>query len=468
MRQGEEHASSLGGARREARVLLTSWWRASPSYPAAFSWRSTRAAALRTLCCAALIWASLAHFTPEPHVDLYPSYLASRLADEGRWDHIYHPALWLYGGVDPVWEARARALGIDTAQGTSFVYHPWYLYALRPLAAHVDYPTFQRLWVWLSKGCIVGVGLCLSLLLGWRTLGAQLLATLLVAHASPTLSGIDVGQNVLPALLFSLAAALAWRSRAPLWLGGLFAAAAWCCKPWCALLPLLCFALRGLRAGAATALGLALLMLALPPLLLPAALMRDYAALNLALTRVTIDGWNNLSLLSLLERSARPDWSLHLLEWIPSDASSALRASALGLAAALGASGVLVWWRRRPDPASTTVAWLAFMLLPLGVCWTHYFLFVLPLALAVGFAPSAPPALRAAALVLLVLVTGMAVWYDVPRAQLLAYRAAPPRYPWFQALPLALSAAVALACLWFAPCARRASGAPPTTAETPG
>jgi hypothetical protein len=426
----------------------------TPSRPACEdnSWlRSVGQAALRTLCCAAIVLASLLHFQPEPHVDLYPSYVAARLANEGRWEHIYHPSAWLHGGVDPEWDRRALAFGVDPEPGTAFVYHPWYLSALRPVVARVDYASFQALSVWLNKASIVFVGLGLGLLLRWRTLAGQLLATLLVAQASPTLSGIDLGQNVLPALAFSLAAALAWRGRAPLWLGGLFAALAWTCKPWCAMLVPLCFLLRGPRAGVLTSVGLAGAMIALPELVMPRALMRDYAALNVALTRVSVAGWNNLSVLSIFERSAQPDWSQHLMEWIPRQPSLALRCAALGVSAAVLALGAFLWWRTRPGPTCTAAAWLAFMLMPLGICWTHYFLFALPLACLTGLSDKSPLGLRAAGLALLTLVFAMATVYDVPRAELSSYFLQPLGFPWFRALPMALLAGLLAAALWLSP-----------------
>jgi hypothetical protein len=420
--------------------------------------RGARQLALRTLACAAVVFGLLASRRFHPHVDLYPSYVAARLANEGAWDRIYHPSAWLHGGVDPAWDQAARSYGVDPGQGTAFVYHPWYLSALRPIAARLDYPGFQRLSLWINGASLVLVGLALAALLRWPGLAGQLLATLVVALASPTPSGIDLGQNVLPALACSLAAVLAWRDGAPLWLGLLAAALAWMCKPWCALLLPLCFLLRGARAGAISAAALGGLMIALPELLMPRVLMRDYAALNQALLRTSVPGWNNLSVLSILERATQPDWSLHLLEWIPRRPSPALATAALGVSAALLVLALWICWRRRPAASWVAAGWLALMLVPLGICWTHYFLFALPLACLAGSARVSPPALRAAALALLALVMTMATLFDVDGVDLASYAAQPLGFPWLYALPMLLLASVALGALWLAPRADRGAG----------
>jgi Glycosyltransferase family 87 len=398
-----------------------------------------------------IVGALLAGFRPNPHIDLYPTYVAARLANEGAWDRIYHASAWLHGGVDPAWDASARAYGVDPEQGTAFVYHPWYLSLARPLAARLDYPGFQQLSVWINGASVVLVGLGMALLLGWRGFSGQLLATLVVALASPTPSGIDLGQNVLPALACSLGAALAWRERAPLWLGVLAAALAWTCKPWCALLLPLCFLLRGARAGLLSGAALAGLMVVLPELVMPRVLMRDYAALNLSLMRSSVPGWNNLSLLSTFERATQPDWSLHLLEWIPREPSATLRAAAFGVSAAVFGSALWIRWRRRPAATWTAAAWLALMLMPLGICWTHYFLFALPLACLAASSGHSSPALRGAALALLAMVLAMATLFDVLRDELAGYALRPLGFPWLYSVPMLLLAGVALGALWCAP-----------------
>ena len=79
---------------------------------------AARPAAIHSLLCAAIAFGMLAYYKPLPHVDLYPTYVAARLANEGRWGHIYHASIWLHGSVDPEWDARANELMHAVTVGT--------------------------------------------------------------------------------------------------------------------------------------------------------------------------------------------------------------------------------------------------------------------------------------------------------------------------------------------------------------
>jgi len=231
--------------------------------------RNVSKTAVQYLCCAALVLLSLQHLRPSAHVDLYPTYIAARLANESRWDLVYVPSLSWFHGAALEWKAIARSFGIQSVAATSFVYHPWYLWAARPLVALVSYDEFRALSVIANEVCIVLVGLGVVRLLRIASLPLQALICLVVAHASPTQNALELGQNTLAALAFSLAAALAWQSRRFALIGAAFAALAWACKPWCSALLVLCPLLRGWRAGALVSLGLAVAMMALPALMLP-------------------------------------------------------------------------------------------------------------------------------------------------------------------------------------------------------
>lgn len=414
----------------------------------AIPWRVLRSVALRTLCCAIAL-AAVTRARAKPHVDLYPSYVAAHLANEGEWGHIYHEIIWLDDGSDPEWDRRATELVHAPLAGTSFVYHPWYLSALRPLVAHVDYPTFQSLWLWINRTCVVLASLALALLLGWETLIGQVFLTLLVGCASVTQSSIYLGQNGLPALTLAVAAALSWQSGAPLLLGGVLAGLAWVCKPWCATLLGLCFLLRGIRAGVLTSAGLAAIMLVLPELGLPGVLMRDYHAMNASLTKVFVWGQNNHSILSIIERATSPDWSKHLHDWHPMTPSALHRGAAFGVSVFILATGGIVWWRRRPGSDWTIVAWLAFMIVPLGITWDHYFIFALPLAVLATFSPRSPRGLRALGFALTLLLAASFPLYDVSKAQVDFYRQHPAGAPWLRTIPMLLLSVSLLAALRF-------------------
>jgi hypothetical protein len=413
-------------------------------------------AAVRVACCALLVFAVLERVVPQTHIDLYPSYVAGHLANEGQWDRIYHRSIWIYGLADLAWDLRVIQLTHHKPQGTSFVYHPWYLEFLRPIVANVSYPTFQAWWVILNKLCIVGVSLGIAALLGISGWPGQALISLAVGVASPTVDSIDHGQNVLLALVFSLAAAAAWRSRrTPLWVGGLFLALAWTCKPWCASLLGLCFVLRGLRAGALTALATGFVMVALPKLVLPAALMRDYEEMTLAMTSVSVSGHNNISLLASFERFFSSDWPRHMGEWFPRVADVQLRAAALGSTGALFCIGALLWWIRKPPQRYTVTTYLAFCLVPIGICWTHYFVFALPLAMLCSFDAKSPYLLRALGIVLLAVLLNLVNLVSIPPLEVQFYLVKRAPEPTWQALPIALIMITCLSALALSPSGRR-------------
>lgn len=438
---------------RTARTELQAAWRHAPRYESGLSWAATRRALLGCVCAAILLFAVFATSRTRGHVDLYPSYVAAHLANEGHWDHIYHSSVWLAQQSDPLWTKRSLQLvAPEPVQGTSFVYHPWYLQALRPLVSSVPYATFQASWTSVNRLCIVAIGLGVALLVGLARWREQALLTILIGSASVTSYSIQVGQNGLAALAFALAAILAWRSRTPLWLGGALAACAWTCKPWCASLVLLCFVLRGLRAGTLTALALTFVMVVLPELVMPRVLMRDYHTLNLALSVVSVPAINNISLLSVLERLDDPDWSQHLYEWIPHAAEPAARTLALSLTAMLFLGGLWLWWRRRPALSYTCAAYLAFMLLPLGICWIHYFIFALPLACICTFGDHSPRVLRAVGLALLALLCGLMDYVEVSSDALWIRLFTSSVYPWQSGAPIVLVAVTCFAALALAPC----------------
>jgi len=179
-------------------------------------------------------------------------------------------------------------------------------------------------------------------------------------------------------------------------------------------------------------------------------LIHNYVAVNLELAGLSVSGWNNLSLLSIIERSTNPDWSRHLLDWFPARPSLNLRIAAMTTAATVLAAAGWLWHRRRPEPSWTAAAWLALMPIPLGVCWTHYFLFALPLGFLAITSSTCPAPLRIAAGWLVSLVFVMMPLYAATPQDVARYAVEPLGFPWLHALPMALMAGVALASLRFA------------------
>jgi hypothetical protein len=363
-------------------VTFKAWWRGLAHFelrPLSYQWITFYRFIAGIVLCVALIFTIIKLFRATPNVDIYPTYVAATLANEGLFDHVYHPSIWLIKTVDAVWDKRCRELGIWTA-GTSFIYHPWYLYAVRPIVARVSYVNFQIASQWLNIIFLFIIGYTLNRLLGGRTLLGQLLLTLLLANAPPTSYGMSLGQNILLTLGFALLAVSAWLKGLPFWVGCLWVMMAWICKPWAMLLLPLCLLLRGARTFILTSLISGMIMVVLPEIVLPQSLLQNYHAMQETLTGVSTQGWNNLSLLSLLERSCDHHWVRYLYDWEATFPRLFLRLYSLAVAAAVACASGLAVWRRCPDGRYTAAAFLAFILLPLGICWTHYLIFALPLA----------------------------------------------------------------------------------------
>jgi hypothetical protein len=217
------------------------------------------------------------------------------------------------------------------------------------------------------------------------------------------------------------------------------------------VLLLLCFALRGLRAGMLTTLAVVLALVVAPELLMPSALMRDYREMTLAMTQLSVYGHNNFSVLVTLERLGNPNWSGLVLQWLPRAPALVDRLGALAITGLTALACAWLWWWRRPHASYATAAWLAFLLIPLGICWTHYFVFALPLACVCAFDARSPPVLRAIGVVLLVQLIGLSELSGIPDDRVQAFLGDRPRYPWRQALPIALVLVGVLAALWLAP-----------------
>jgi MFS family permease len=152
-----------------------------------------------------------------------------------------------------------------------------------------------------------------------------------------------------------------------------------------------------------------------------------------------------------LERTKYTDWARHLSEWIPRVAELKLRLTALGIAGAVFALGALLWLWRKPSPRYTTAAFLAFAIMPLGICWTHYFVFAIPLAALCTLDARSPYLLRAVGVLLLLVLLDLTniVWVT-PEMQAV-FAVAPPSFPLLQALPMIMVGIVCVAAMALAP-----------------
>jgi hypothetical protein len=400
----------------------------------------------RIAACALLLFAMTLDVPDFPHIDLYPTYVAARLANQGSWDHIYHPTVYLHGNEDPGWQPACAALQVPCNFGTSFTAHPWYLKAVQPIVDRLAYPAFQKLITWLNKAAIIAVGFELAALVGLQSVAFQLLMTILVEQAGATIWALHLGQNTVVALGFSLASLRMLRTGRNLWVATLLIMLACCCKTWC--MPLLCFVFweRGVRAGLLASGVFASVMLVLPQLVLPTVLMQTYYAMTAELSRMSIVAWNNLAILSQLERFAGSPLS-H--DYIPRHPSLALRMAALIIAGLVGLAAAALVWRRRPSREWVAAALLAYLVLPPGVSWDHYFLFTLPLAALAAFGGHQSVGLRIAGFA--VIAEQLALHFVTSPNPLPSIADNPALRRWLLLAPMTSAIALVLLALWRAP-----------------
>jgi hypothetical protein len=218
-------------------------------------------------------------------------------------------------------------------------------------------------------------------------------------------------------------------------------------KPWCVLAIPLLLLLRQPRAFATTALAWAAVFLAAPRVLAPG-LSKSYAAVVARLAEIELVTYNNASLRSLLHRLSWSGWGEAVERWQPLELPAGLRMLETAVFAAAGAAFfALVLWRK-PPRHRVLAAGLGLMLLPLGVCWSHYFVFAIPVAVVVALDRELPAACRVVGLALLVLL--LVPWHPlVYRTPVSAAEVAvaPNLYLLWYALPLLLTQAAVFAAV---------------------
>lgn len=393
-------------------------------------------------------------------LDAVPNYLAARAWAKGHPDAVYHEAMWLKRAtMHPAYLAEAVKLSMPIPD-TSFGYNPLFLAFVRPLATNLGITPF--LWVTAVMNAIAALTLgyqSARLLTPLGSLGRWLIA-LAFCVSFPMMYAADLGQNLpLTAPLVLCGFALVSRRDSRQWAGVVLLVLAGIVKPWCVLflgvLPLL----RLWKLSAVAAAVHAAVVWALPALVMPA-LWRSYVDLMKLVPPVTMVSFNQVSVRSFLARLSWPDWPQAALRWGPIVERSvwAIWLETLIIACVGGLFAWLVW-SRRPPVLEAGVCAMAAVLFSLSICWTHYFVFVLPLVVMVLWDASSPNWLRA-------LAAGLALWVwclmtgSPPKAENLA-----PPWLWALALnaPLFLSTALALLWLWSRPDGGRASvggGAP--------
>jgi hypothetical protein len=328
----------------------------------------------------AVVWGQVL-WVSSLRVDLQPTYLAGRLWSEGHYDAIYHPSVFLTEQTaDPAWLELAHKIApLAKLQETSFVYSPWYLMLVAPLTRVMSIEQFVAFWFWLNVVSAVWIG---WEAMGWagRTASWQRAAGgLLAGVMSPMIYGAWLGQNVGPCLaLVMLGVRFAHGGKALQVPSGLLFTLAALFKPWAILLvPLLGLTRRWIPFVAAATASLVLMAGAHSPLV-PQATRDDYKGLNDALVNMTNVAFNNHSVRSLLERLTDARWGEGIRTWTSRMVEPQIRLEALGIAAAIAALAAWPFWKNRNDLRRVVAAGLPLVLIPLGICWTHYLILLVP------------------------------------------------------------------------------------------
>lgn len=371
-------------------------------------------------------------------IDAYPTYVAAKLWLLGQSESIYNAQLWIHEGGNLVWNRQMAALGIPNA-GTAFVYHPLYLFFASLAVQWLSIGLFFDLLVVinaLSLGLIVVESISLS---GKSVRQDKLAATLMACLSFPALYSAYLGQNILMTLALFL---LGWRFAGA---GRTVAAAtalmfAVAIKVWTLPLALLVFALRGrtqiLHGAAVFVIGLLIL-----PWLVDSQLMMSYFDIVKRLSAITVFPSNNLALRAILARLESPDWIQYAFRWRPFEIASSVRLAEFATQMIVAGLACLSWYRFRTSANGVFVAALSFVLMLPGVCWSHYFVFAIPISCVLFL--SGQGFFRLAGFLSLLLLA--LPWHSVPRSAI--YDWGTPEF--VSAYPRAVVAVYAIPLAWF-------------------
>ncbi|MCW1926473.1 DUF2029 domain-containing protein [Luteolibacter arcticus] len=314
-------------------------------------------------------------------IDLQPTYLAGRLWSEGHYEAIYHPSVFVNEKTaDPAWVEMAR----KTEQRSklregSFVYSPWYLMLVAPLTKVMSVERFTEFWFALNILSAVWIGWEAMAWAGRPAAWLRAIGAVLAGLTLPMIYGASLGQNVGPCLaLVMLGVRFAHGGKGMQVSSGLLFTLAALFKPWAILLtPLLGLSRRWTPFVTAVSASLLLMAGSHSPLL-PQATRDDYKGMNESLVNMTNVAFNNVSVRSFLERMADPKWGGGIRTWTSRTVDPQIRWEALLIAAAVAALAAWPLWKNRGDLRRVVAGGLPLVLVPLGICWTHYLVLLIP------------------------------------------------------------------------------------------
>jgi hypothetical protein len=318
---------------------------------------------------------------PNLRIDLQPTYLAGRLWSEGQYGAVYHPTVFINEQTaDPAWVALSRKIDPRwKVQETSFVYSPWYLMLVAPLARVTTVETFTEFWFVLNVLSAVLIGWEAMAWAGLQAAWQRAIGGLLAGLMAPMIYGVWLGQNVAPCLaLVMLGVRLAHGGKSLQVTAGLLFTLAALFKPWAVLLiPLLGLTKRWIPFVSAVSASLLLMVAAHLPLL-PQATRDDYQGMNQTLVNLTNVAFNNVSVRAFLDRLGDPMWGEGIRTWTSRSVEPETRLAAFMVAAFVAASAAWLFWRNRNDLRRVIAAGLPLVLVPLGICWAHYLILLIP------------------------------------------------------------------------------------------
>jgi hypothetical protein len=353
--------------------------------------RATRAAGWLVLACVVAVWCvrSARAFWESPGYDLSALVVGARVLHDGGRAHLYDHNDRYYNIADtPVFEQAAHELGFVGYAPTAFVHPPLLAAMAEPLAA-APFRLTVRAWLVASLAATVA-----GIWLAFRTWAPRwarpwplALAFAALAWFEPVRYALWLGQTT-PFVFLDLVLAL-WlvRRKRHVAAGALLSLAVFLKLTPLALVAAWAWqrrtrALAGVGAGLGVLTALSVALTGVGPNL-------AYARRVAEISGIALVTFNNHSLSALLTRYTfrEPDLSTFVMLTPP----LWVRATVVAAGVAFVVLAVALTRRRRDAALLDALSILAMLLLP-SIAWTHYFVFLLPVALvACTRAPSGTP-----------------------------------------------------------------------------
>ena len=345
-------------------------------------------------------------------LDLYPTAVAVDLINQGKAGSIYHPKIFLQSyEYKQDWLESAARLKIFQSN-ISYVYHPFYAYVLSFFFKGSSIYLIQDFIYYGTIFSIVLVSLQLLILYEMRSPAVAFLLAIIFTAIVPTDHCLALGQNSIIALAFALLGLSQLTQKERISFIGLICFLIACAmKPWVILSLFVFFLLKQYRKLLKIAAAYLIVLEVLPYLVLPSEVVAGYWEVRKQLAQIYLGAHNDFSLHASLLRVwvDKPQNVLHF--WarglaVP-EAVVILHKICTLMVACLSLLGMFLYKGERAMAISIS---LAIPLLLLGVAWTHYFVFCLPIIFTHAMRLTRTPIFASIALVFLVRL----IWFTIP------------------------------------------------------